>query len=80
MVMQNSAYISSEYKKRSLTSLLVEYARLSTYIDVILSDNHNCIDEDTELRYSLVQEEICSKLLADSHFCDGKYVDFCYFD
>lgn len=77
VLLDNRTYILEEYKKRNLNALLVEYMRISIFMDFSL-DKYKFIDDDTICRHEILRDLICDKLLDISNFFDGHSVIFEY--
>lgn len=79
-MMMNTEYIFSEYEHRSLTSLLVEYARLTYYVESICDCDDKFIDDDSLYRLECVKDVICNRLLKKyNYFVTGQYYSFEYY-
>jgi|GEM_PF-2563668 len=66
--------IYNEYAKRTLVSCVLEYRRLSIYVNDLYDKK---IDDDTNYRYQAIQEVVCEKLVDKyGRFDDGQYIDF----
>lgn len=76
--MDNWDYIKQEYEKRNLVALIAEYKRLDMFVTYVVDVLDGHPDDDTDQRYTLVQQVICQTLLKafDSNFVafdDFKY-------